>query len=59
MIQELRIALDEGKTLLGVRTEGNIAVLLYEEEVVVRQIGFVQGYQLEEEEEDDEEFEEE
>lgn len=57
MIQELRIALDEGKTLLGVRTEGNIAVLLYEEEVVVRQIGFVQSYQLDEEE--DEEFEEE
>lgn len=59
MIQELRIALDEGKTLLGVRTEGNIAVLLYEEEVVVRQIGFVQGYQLEEDDEEDEEFEEE
>ena len=58
MIQELRIALDEGKTLLGVRTEGNIAVLLYEEEVVVRQIGFVQGYQLEEDDEEDEEFEE-
>lgn len=58
MIQELRIALDEGKTLLGVRTEGNIAVLLYEEEVVVRQIGFVQGYQLEEEEDEEDEEDE-
>lgn len=53
MTKELRIALDDSKTLVGVRTEGNVAILLYEEYIEVRPIGFVHSYQMDDEDEEE------
>lgn len=53
MTKELRVALDDSKTLVGVRTEGNVAILLYEECIEIRPIGFVHSYQIDDEDEEE------
>lgn len=57
MIQEIWIDIPPDTTIVGVRTEGNRACVVYETNPQVRQIGFLRSYETADDEQNDDDDE--
>lgn len=52
-LQTLNITLEEGKSLVGVRTDGNVVTIVYEDKCEYRPIGFLQYGDIDDEDYED------